>query len=337
MVAGFVVDNIFFHRIDLVETQIVFTIYALVCAASIALLHFFEARARRPRWRFLLPLATQFALGGFWSGFVIFYGRAADFSVSWPFLLVLVLIFLGNEYFRGVHERLVYASILFFFALYSYLIFLVPIYTHSIGTTTFLVSGALATALFALFTVLLRFLGRERFMQDVWRIRLGALAVLAVINLSYFTNILPPLPLSLSAAGIYHEVERVPDAYLAVRETEQSWPVRYLGFPPTLHLKKGELAYAYAEIFAPTDLNTTVVHTWQWHDPVAGEWVQKSRTQYPIRGGRAEGYRGYSATFMNAPGKWRVQVETADGLVIARLPFYVEFTEAPVYLEQVRL
>jgi hypothetical protein len=189
-----------------------------------------------------------------------------------------------------------------------------------------------AVAAFALFTACLRLVARNRFKADVRRIRIGALIVLLIFNVSYFTNILPPLPLAAKAAGIYHSVWRVPGNYLATTES-QSWTVRYLGFAPTFHLTPdevtaGESLYAYSSIFAPTALTVTVVHRWQWYDPVKKQWVTKAAIRYPISGGRDSGYRGYSSVLMTASGKWRVDVETADGRLIARLPFTVLFTSA---------
>ncbi|MHB0865957.1 MAG: hypothetical protein ACYC1Y_03625, partial [Minisyncoccota bacterium] len=297
MIAGFIADNLLFKRVDLLQTQLVFAAYTVICIVTIPLLHWFEARATRgipaPRWRSFLPFATQFALGGFWSGFVIFYGRSADLGASWPFILFLFAILIANEYFHHYHDRLVFSSVLFFFALYSYAIFAVPIYTGTIGTLTFLLSGLIAVGLFGLFIALLRALARERFLVDIWRISTGALVVLALVNVSYFTNILPPLPLSAEAAGVYHSVWRVPGAYMATTE-EESWPVRFLGFAPTLHVAPGGSLSAYSAIFAPTTLRTTIVHRWEWYDPVGKRWVLKATIAYPIIGGRDGGYRGYS-------------------------------------------
>ena len=321
MVSGFIVDNLFFDRIDLLETQLVFAAYTAICFVAIPLLHWFETRGvPPPRWRSLLPLATQFALGGFWSGFVIFYSRSADLGASWPFILFLVSILLANEYFSRYHDRVVFTSTLFFFALYSYAIFALPIVTGTIGTVTFLESGAVAALVFFLFLRLLRIVARERFMADVWRIRAGAVAVFAVMNVFYFTNVLPPLPLAAPEAGIYHSVWRVPGDYLATAES-QSWQVRYLGFPSTLHVTLGESLSAYSSIFAPTTLSTSIVHRWQWYDPARKEWVAKGLISYPIVGGRDGGYRGYSTARIDQLGEWRVSIETTDGRRITRLPF----------------
>ena len=244
--------------------------------------------------------------------------------MAWPFLLFLLLVFLVSEYFYRYHARLVFTSVLFFFALYSYAIFALPIYVGMISTVIFLISGLIAIGVFVLFTILLRLLIRERFQSDVWKIRIGAFCVLALINVFYFTNILPPLPLSAKAGGVYHSVWRVPGAYLANDEADQSWQVRYLGFSPTLHVTSGESLYAYGSVFAPTSLTTTIAHRWQWYDSVKKEWVTKAKITYPIVGGRDGGYRGYSYMPVSDEGKWRVDIETADGRSITRLPFTVE-------------
>jgi hypothetical protein len=343
MIAGFTVDNFFFGRIDdLWNTQSVFIVYATVCFVSIPLLHYIEARGertgRRPRWRGLLPLTTQFALGGFWSGFIIFYGRSATLDASWPFLLLLLFVFLGNEVLSKYHDRLVFTSVLFFFALYSYAIFALPIYTHTIDTVTFLESGVAAVLLFGLFTVLLRILGRERFSLDVFRIRIGAAAILLVMHLFYFTNVLPPLPLAEKAGGVYHAISREAGAYRATEEIPgPSWVSRYLRSAPTLHVVKGGSVYAYSSIFAPTALTAIIVHRWQWRDPAIGKWVTRFALTYPIEGGRGGGYVGYSAIIPQVEGRWRVSIETADGRVIARLPLTVEFVEEAPALQEVTL
>ena len=47
MIFGFIADTLFFGRIDLWETQIIFVAYAAICFITIPLLHLLEARASR--------------------------------------------------------------------------------------------------------------------------------------------------------------------------------------------------------------------------------------------------------------------------------------------------
>ena len=334
MIAGFIADNLLFERVDIWQTQVWLASYALACFITIPWLHSIEARVSRgrsrPSWRSILPFITQFALGGFWSAFIIFYGRSAVLSASWPFLLLLLLILIGNEYFHQYHDRLVFTSVLFFFALYSFAIFEVPIFTGNIGTQTFLESTLVAICLFSLFTILLRILGRERFLSDIWRVRIGALIVLVIINAFYFTNVLPPLPLSAEDAGIYKTVSHSSGQYIAETELgNDSWQIRYLGFAPTLHVIQGDTLSAYSSVFTPITLNTSIVHRWQWYDKTSKKWITEAVIAYPISGGRDGGYRGYSTAHIIDAGKWRVDVETIDGRTIARLPFTVEMVSTP--------
>jgi hypothetical protein len=357
MAAGFVIDNYTFGRIDRPAANIIFTAYLALAAAAIALLHFLQSRADRkldvaaadeqdsapgsepPGSRFgrrlhaTLPAATQFALGGLLSGFLVFYSRSAVFAASWPFLVLMAAIFIGNEAFRRYRDRLVFTGLLFFFLLYSYAIFVVPVLLGRIGSFTFAVSGLLAIIVFVLYLRLLRGLGRERYDQTRFRLVGGALAVLAVINLFYFTDILPPLPLALSNVGVYHAVKRTGNVYTAASEpTPASWLPSFA--KPVLHMAPGEPISVYSAVFAPIKLSTRISHRWQWYDPVRKRWVVQSVVTYPISGGREGGYRGYTIKTKPKSGSWRVDIDTIDGRLIGRVTFDVEAVPTPVATTQ---
>jgi hypothetical protein len=332
MVAGFIIDQIFFGAVNLLRTQAVFIAYILICVISIALLQIIERRAEsgkpRPRWRSALPIAIQFALGGFWSGFLVFYGRSAAISASWPFLALLIIILIANEILRKYHDRLIFTNVLFFFALFSYVIFALPIFTGTLGTQTFLESGLLALGAFALFQLVLFTLGRARYRSAARSIVFGTLGVYLLINIFYFTSILPPLPLSLKAAGIYHSITHTPPLYTAIAEQEP-WPVRFGLEEPTMHVVVGESLYAYSAVFTPITLTTVITDRWEWYNPTQGEWITEARIAYPIEGGRLAGYDGYSTVENLTPGQWRVDVETIDGRIIGRIPFTVVLVSEP--------
>jgi hypothetical protein len=331
MVTGFLSDNYFFRRVDMPNTQIVFVVYLVLAAVSIALLHIFMARAKPdvppPRWHSFLPIATQFALGGLWSGFLIFYTRSAVLTASWPFLIVLAGIFIGNEVLKHYHSRLVFTSTLFFFALYSYAIVTVPIFTRTIGTLTFLLSGLLAIAIFFLFMEVLTKFGRDIVRRERWYIVGGAAIVYAAINIFYFTNILPPLPLAVARAGVYNFVKKKGDDYIATGEQAPWYAV--LGVPRIIHVSPGDPLYLYSAIFAPVKLSTRIVHSWQYYDPAKKVWVPKSVVSFPITGGRDGGYRGYTIKSKPVAGDWRVDIDTIDGHLIGRVSFVVDTTTPP--------
>jgi len=334
MVGGFAFDDVTFRRIDLPNTQAIFIGYLVLAAAAILLLHLFMRRAGEgkplPRWHGILPMAAQFALGGLWSAFLVFYSRGAVFAEAWPFLMVLAVILIANEVFKKYLDRLILTAILFFFALFSYAILTVPILTHSIGRFTFLLSGGIALGAFALFLWLVANTGREQWRAARWPVLGGAAAVYAVLNAFYFTGILPPLPLALADEGIYHHVVKADDRYTAEAEAEPWFTGAFV--PKTVHVKQGAPLYFYSAVFAPIALSTEIVHDWQRYDAKAKVWRSVSRVVYSIHGGRDGGYRGYSVKHAPEPGLWRVDVDTADGHVIGRLKFTVEDSDQPVPL-----
>jgi hypothetical protein len=363
MVLGFAVDNFTFGRVDHPGPHIIFIAYLALAAGSIAVAHALQSRrdgdAARPadtpdlgvpdgtderesepgeataqserpsQLRLWLPAITQFALGGLWSGFLVFYWRSAAIAASWPFLLLLLAFLIGNEAFRKYHARLVFAGLLFFFALYSYAVFVVPVLTRTIGIVMFLASGALAVAVFLLFLGLLSALGRARYRQSRWKLIGGALAIIAAMNAFYFTGILPPLPLALADVGVYQAIRHTGAVYVAQQENEP-WAAR-LGFSrPVVHVAPGQKLVLYSAVFAPIKLTTRITHRWQWWDSRARAWRTQSVVSFPISGGRAHGYRGYSIKSNPRPGDWRVDIDAEDGRLIGRIAFRVAAAAAPV-------
>ncbi|HEY4115929.1 MAG TPA: DUF2914 domain-containing protein [Rhizomicrobium sp.] len=326
MVGGFGFDNYAFRRIDLPNTQAVFAGYLSLAALSMIVLHRLAARAAAgkpwPKWRTILPMATQFALGGLWSAFLVFYSRTAVLGTSWPFLLVLGAILLGNEILKRYHARLVFTAVLFFFASFSYTTVTLPIFTHTIGLLTFLFGGFLALVVFWFFCGILSVVGAEQWGRAKLKIAGGVLLVYATLNAFYFTGILPPLPLAMAAGEVYHSVKRVGEVYQAVGEP-QPWLTRF-GAPEIVHVKPGEPLSVYSAVFAPIALSTRIVHRWQHYDTKSGRWHTVSNLAFTITGGRDGGYRAYSVTHHIVPGDWRVDVTLPDGHIIGRVRFVVE-------------
>ncbi|MGD0144356.1 MAG: DUF2914 domain-containing protein [Rhizomicrobium sp.] len=281
------------------------------------------------RFRMLLPVATQFALGSLWSGFLVFYSRSAAMAASWPFVLLLAGFLIGNETFRKYHSRLVFSSLLLLFAIYSYSIFVVPVFTRSIGRLTFIASGVIAAAVFLLFLRLLKSTGAERFRQSRPQLLLGAAGIFAAMNAFYFLDILPPLPLALANVGVYHTMKHEGAVYNATAEP-QTW-YNSAGLEPAVeHVLPGQPLYLYSAVFAPIKLTTCIAHRWQWFDPARSHWVTESVVAFPINGGRDGGYRAYSIKSNPKPGDWRVDIRTEDGRLIGRLKFDVAQASAPV-------
>jgi hypothetical protein len=328
MLGGFGFDYAAYGRLDHAVTQTVLIIYLSVAAGSILLLHYLEGLAvtegflaKLRRW---LPVVTQFAFGTLWSAFLVFYARSGVFAASWPFLLLLLAIFVGNEVFKVYHSRLIFSTVLFAFALLSYAIFMLPVFTHTIGKWTFLGSTAAAAIVFVLFLRLLNWVGHSRLGRLRWQIGLSALGVFMAVNVLYFLDVLPPLPLSLQRAGVFHQIKKMGAVYYAMGEP-QTW-LEYVGIPPVMHVTDKQPVFVYSAVFAPIDLKTNVLHVWQRYNAGKGKWVTKHRIPLFIAGSRERqnGYRTFSKCTGLEAGLWRVDIDAVDGRLIGRTEFTVE-------------
>ena len=333
LAGGFAFDSYAFGRIDRPMTQAVFIIYLIVAGVAIAVLHALESRPEQEkpsdRTRTILVFVAQFALGCLLSGFCVFYIRSASIGASWPFLLCMAGIFIGNEYLRRYHARLVFSALLFFISLYSYAILLVPVVAARIGTVPFLISGAIAVILFFFYLQSLAVLGHDRYRTARMQIAVGMVAITALINAFYFAKVLPPLPLVLSDAGVYHSIQREGRDFRVTAEDEPPRWRALFGTFPVEHIQQNDKLYLYSAIFAPYRLTTGILHRWEWRDPATGNWLEQQTIRFTIRGGREDGYRAYSSKTAPRPGQWRVNIATSDGRAIGRVRFSVETQVVP--------
>lgn len=336
LVAGFIADNLFLaRRPDLLLTNVLLFAYLVIAALGILVINLIQTgRLRHPFYLKalpLLPVIAQFAFGGLFSAYLSLYSRSAAVSLSWIFVVALVVLIIGNERFSHFYARFPVQIGIYFTVLFSFLIFFLPVVFHRIGTIMFLTSGVVALALTAGLLA-----GLLKLMPEMSVHRTRAARVIAVIyitfNILYFTGAIPPLPLALKDAGIYHSVTRTNSSYELVGEPVPWYDV-FTRYNTTYHVRAGESAYAYSAIFAPSGLAVIILHEWQRYDNVLKRWVTTDTVAFPINGGRDGGYRGYSIKSAITSGKWRVNVVTQYGQIIGRIVFSVEASSAAVPFE----
>ena len=341
MVTGFVFDWLTLRRVDLLcENLWLLTLLFLAALGILALNYYYQRQPiarleyRHYSFHFWLIFVIQFAFGGLLSSFLVLYFRSAALVTAWPFLLLLLATFIGNELFKERYAQLSYQVGVLFLAVFAFTIFAVPVLIHRVGDSIFLLSGLVSLAAIAGFGALLRRLNRAYYLANRRRLVVIVLGLFALINLLYFSNLIPPIPLSLKAAGIYHQVvRRAAGNYNALVERERWFDFLRLYQP--ISLSSGQSLYAYSAVFSPTKLNTAIVHEWERYDGERGEWLAAGRVDLPIIGGRDGGYRTYSYRSSLTPGLWRVKVETARGQLIGRIKFRVTSDEASATAWQV--
>ena len=337
LLAGFIADNVLFRTIDLLATTVALALYLTCAVAGLFLLNLVSTG--RVRWSPVLhvaqffPVIVQFSFGGMFSGFFVLYSESATIAVSWVSVAILAALLVGNERFRRRYMQFSFQVGILFIAIFGFLIFLVPFALNRIGPSMFLISGTASVVLIAFYVGAMWRVMPELVVANLTRIAYSTGTIFLAINILYFTNAIPPLPLSLKEAGVYHRVVRVGDSYYALAESAQ-WYREYLPFGRVFHRTQGESMYVFSSVFAPAGLGTTIYHEWQQYDEAAKKWVTVSTVEFPIVGGRGGGYRGYSLSSNQRSGAWRVNVLTAYGQVVGRTSFKVIDIPESVELEE---
>ncbi|OGI94841.1 hypothetical protein A3A03_00360 [Candidatus Nomurabacteria bacterium RIFCSPLOWO2_01_FULL_40_18] len=331
LIGGFVFDAFTLKRADALWENLWIMSYLFLIAIFIMLIHITEKRGGREnnsKAHFWYVNILQFAFGGIFSAYLVLYFRSADILVAWPFIALLAIIFIANEFLKKHYVRLSFQISLFFLAIYSFFIFLVPVVIHKIGASIFLFSGLISIIFIALFLKVLFYFIKDKFSESknliIWLIS----GIFILVNILYFTNLIPPIPLSLKEAGVYNSVQRNTEGYLVLTYEDTGW-TKYFRLYPNFKKVEGKPVYAFSSIFSPKNLNITILHEWQYYNQDKNKWTTESVIRLPIVGGRDGGFRTYSVKTDLAPGKWRVNVKTEQDQTIGHL----RFTIVPVDVE----
>ncbi len=326
-ILGFVLDNLTLNRVDQKFDNFMLAMYVVLAMFSIVM-HYAGIAERLPgrinTWaRNWAPALMQYAFGGLLSGMLIFYGRSSALFESWPYILVILIAIFGNETIKNREQRLVYNLSIFFIGLFSYVVLVVPVWIGKMGPGVFLGSGFFALFIMYWFFKLLtrvvpNFIGLKKRMI-VFVVGL----IYVTFNAFYFLNIIPPIPLSLKSLGIYHSVIRFDDGRYQLTYEAPPWWLPLRKANGAFHYAEGDNMFCYASVFAPTKLALNIYHSWEYYDEENNEWKQHARLTYPIKGGRDDGYRGYTVIESVREGTWRCTVETERGQALGRETFMV--------------
>lgn len=332
-VGGFITDYILLNRVDDVFDNIMLLFY--VSLATISMVSMYAGIAYRfgerwsPRITTFSSLVMQYSFGGLFSGMLIFYGHSGDVWASWPYLILIIGAIAGNELVKNRGQQLVFNILAYFVGLFSYLVLVIPVFTGYLGVWTFLASGTLALIFVYLLIQLLARVIPNYLLLQMRQIVFLVLALFAFLNTLYFTNVIPPIPLSLKEIIIAQSAVKFenPRSYQVAYESIPWWRLDELFFL-TVHPGMGNTLSCFTRVYAPTKIRTEIFHHWQYRDD-EGKWKTHFRFPYPITGEATEGYRGYTTVTVFRDGVWRCGVETARGQVLGRQEFTVDSTESP--------
>jgi len=336
---GFTWDSLTLRRIDqLLDNAILLTYLLLLGVLTVAIIMAQHGKIRHPlflKYEKWFPLGLQFLLGGLFSAYVIFYFQSASFTKTSLFLLILVALLAANEFLEKRLANLHFLLGVYFLASFSFFIFFIPVVVRTMNLVTFLAGGMLSLSLLG---GMLWFLYKKQALPArASYARAGALIIglYAVLNLFYWANIIPPVPLSLKWGGIYHHAARRTDGNYELRMEHPAWYQFWKQSDKTFHYARGDTVSCFTSVFAPTLLKKKIFHHWQKYAGEDRGWVSTDRLGFEITGYRDGGYRGITRKQHVSEGKWRVDIETREGHILGRINFEIRERDKPIELKTI--
>jgi len=338
-IGGFTLDIFTLGRVDDLSNFLIFTFYI---AVSFAIFTFeiivIEEKQEQieehfPSWQLAgKPLAHwimlykdeafHFAQGALLSAFTLFYFKSAGVSSSLLFLVILLIPLIINEFelIRGI--GLITKSLFFNLTLMSFVVVYSPLPFGHVGLLVFSIGLLIYLGLVAIiYHYFIRLKIENHTLKKYWLTPALCLALL-FFGLRLI-KVIPPVPLSIETAGIYHKVEKDYPTYRLFHE--KKWWRFWDNSDEYFEARPGDRPYFFASIFAPRGFKDKIYVRWLKY--IHGDWKTSDRIPLTIIGGRGKGFRGYTYKENYTPGQWRISVETSGAVEIGRLNF--EIVEVP--------
>jgi len=154
------------------------------------------------------------------------------------------------------------------------------------------------------------------------------LSIYLTINVFYYFNLIPPVPMAMDTGLVAHHVEKKNNEYIVTYKQDEwykFWRTHHVNF----HRQADQNVYVFTSVFAPTDLKKSIFHRWQWYNPDTRSWEVTDDIGFEVTGGRGRGFRGYTYKNNLTEGQWKVDVITEEKLVLGVVDFVVKNTSKP--------
>ena len=325
-ILGFIFDAFMLKRADELLAILQQALYIIISGVFIGI-ELVETSREVHAPRFLVKLwkyreaILHFLMGTLLNAYTIFYFKSASALSSFIFIAILVVVLIMNEFSRfGKSQTQVHMAFLSL-CLISYLVTLSPIILGFIGIIPFLAANLVAIVVIVGYYSLLekKFAVVPKFLRT--HVLMPFIGIQAFFTILYFTHMIPPVPLSVSFIGIYHDVKK------GIGEYELSYTRSGTKFwqngDQTFLARPGDTIFCFARIFSPSRFHDQLQVRWLYWDTRRG-WETSDVIPLPVVGGREEGYRALTKKTNYQPGEWRIQIETTDSREIGRIRFSVE-------------
>lgn len=324
---GFIFDTLTLGRIDRVYDLTVLCAHMTFLTVVIYLFNRMDdgkwENTFLERFQIYFPLAIQFSFGGLSSAFVIFFSRSVSMTKTITFFIILVALLFANELLKKRISNKYLQFSVYFFISFTFFSFIIPVLVKQMNTLIFIISGLVSLAItLSLIAFIYRKSPSTRLEINLKKIFGIVFIIYTAINIFYFTNLIPPVPLALDTGLAAHHVERENGNYLVSYERDD-WYVFWRDHRIKFIRQPEEKVFVFTSIFAPTKFKKSVSHRWKWFNEVTNNWEVVDNIGYEITGGRDAGYRGYTFKQNVKPGLWEVDVITEEELILGVIEFEI--------------
>ncbi|MEJ1223103.1 DUF2914 domain-containing protein [Sediminicola sp. 1XM1-17] len=326
-IAGFIFDSLTLGRIDRLYDLIVLCLYMTALTVSLYLYNLVDdgrwKNTKLGRYEMYLPLAIQFFFGGLSSAYVIYFSRSVSLSKTISFFIILLVIFFANELLKKRISNKYLQFSVYFFISFTFFSFIIPVFISEMNTRIFIISGLVSLGC-TLALIIFIYGASPSTRAEIRIVKLVGviLSIYLLINAFYFLRLIPPVPLAMDAGVVAHDIKLRNNKYIVSYETDE-WYVFWRKHRLKYIHDPQDNVYVFSSIFAPTALEKSIIHRWQWYNPNTETWEIVEDIGYDITGGRDGGYRGYTYKNNVKPGLWKVEVITDEELVLGVIDFEI--------------
>tara|TARA_R110000850_G_scaffold277068_1_gene422088 strand:+ start:322 stop:1437 length:1116 start_codon:yes stop_codon:yes gene_type:complete len=330
---GFIFDTLTLGRIDRVYDTVVLCSHMTLLSITLYLYNLADDGKWKNtfigRYADYFPLAIQFFFGALSSAFVIYFFRSVSLSKTMFFFILLVLLLFANEFLKKKISNKYLQFSVYFFISFTFFTFMVPTLIKEMNTLIFIISG-LASLGCTLALILFIYTSSPSTRAEISLKKLigGILSIYLVINVFYYFNLIPPVPLAMETGLVAHDVQKKDNTYIVTYERDE-WYVFWRTHNIDFHRQGDASVYVFTSVFAPTDIKKSIFHRWQWYNPETRSWEITEDIGFEVIGGRGRGFRGYTYKNNLTEGKWKVHIITKEELILGVVDFVVKNTAEP--------
>lgn len=331
-ICGFIFDTLTLGRIDRLYDLVVLCSHMTLLTITLYLFNISDDKRWNnsliDRYKEYLPLAIQFFFGALSSAYVVYFSRSVSLSKTMSFFIILIVILFANELLKKrISNKYLQFSVYFFLSI-TFFTFIIPVFIKEISSTIFILSGLVSLIV----TLSLIFITYSKSPSTRLELRLGkmvgiVLLLYTTINIFYYFNLIPPVPLALESGIVAHNIEVKNNKYIVTYETD-GWYVFWRDHRLKFISKPKKPVYIFTSIFAPTHINKTILHRWKWYNKATNEWEIVEDISFSITGGRGNGYRGYTLKKNTKEGEWQVEVITEEELILGVIDFEIIYSNS---------